>query len=132
VLGYAGVADVGRVVNPVQMRGQDQGALMQGVGHTLMESLEFSDGFPMNDSLIEYQVPRAHDMPEHESMRFVENEDGAGVYGIKGAGEGAIMPVASAIANAVFDATGVRVCDLPLSPERIWRAMRAANVEVEA
>jgi CO/xanthine dehydrogenase Mo-binding subunit len=132
VLGYAGVADVGRVVNPVQMRGQDQGALMQGVGHTLMESLEFSDGFPMNDSLIEYQVPRAHDMPEHESMRFVENEDGAGVYGIKGAGEGAIMPVASAIANAVFDATGVRVCDLPLSPERVWRAMRAANVEVEA
>jgi CO/xanthine dehydrogenase Mo-binding subunit len=132
VLGYSSLADVGRVVNPVQMSGQEQGALMQGVGHALMESLEFSDGFPLNDSLIDYHVPRASDAPRHTTQHFVENADGAGVFGLKGAGEGAIVPVAPAIANAVFDATGVRVCELPLSPERMWRALRAAGVEVAA
>jgi CO/xanthine dehydrogenase Mo-binding subunit len=132
VLGYSSLADVGRVVNPVQMRGQEQGALMQGLGHALMEALEFSDGFPLNDSLIGYRVPRASDVPRHTTQHFAENADGAGVYGLKGAGEGAIVPVAPAIANAVFDATGVRVCDLPLSPERMWRALRAAGVEVAA
>jgi CO/xanthine dehydrogenase Mo-binding subunit len=132
VLGYSSLADVGRVINPVQMRGQEAGALMQGLGHALMESLEFSDGFPLNDSLISYQVPRASDVPRHTTQHFTENADGAGVYGLKGAGEGAIVPVAPAIANAVFDATGVRVDDLPLSPERVWRALRAAGVEVAA
>ncbi|HET6550175.1 MAG TPA: xanthine dehydrogenase family protein molybdopterin-binding subunit [Solirubrobacter sp.] len=127
VLSYASLADVGRVVNPVQMRGQEQGAFIQGLGHALMESLEFEAGYPMNDSLVDYHVPRAGDVPPAQAVQLVENHDGAGAFGIKGGGEGAIMPVAPAVANAVFDAIGVRIGDLPLTPERVWRAMRGAG-----
>jgi CO/xanthine dehydrogenase Mo-binding subunit len=130
VLAYASLADVGRVVSPAQMLGQEHGALMQGMGHTLMESLDFTDGHPDNDSMLDYHVPRARHFPRHETAHFVENGDGPGIHGVKGAGEGAILPVAAAISNAVFDATGVRMTELPLTPERVWRALQAAGVPV--
>lgn len=122
--GYASVADVGKAVNPALLAGQERGAIVQGIGHTLYEALEWEDGHLVNDSLVEYRVPRIGDVPTAFTEAFVENADGPGPFGAKGAGEGGILPVGAAVANAVRDATGVRMTELPLTPERVWRALR--------
>lgn len=124
LLGYASVADVGRVVNPLLLTGQEQGAIVQGLGHSLYESLEWEEGYPLTDSLLEYRVPRITDVPDDVLETFVENHGGPGPFGVKGAGEAGIIPVGAAIANAVTRALGVRVRELPLSPERVWLASR--------
>lgn len=124
LVGYASVADVGKAVNPALLAGQERGAIVQGIGHTLYEALEWDDGHLVNDTLVEYRVPRIEDVPTAFTETFVENADGPGPFGAKGAGEGGILPVAAAVANAVRDATGVRMTELPLTPERVWRALR--------
>jgi len=121
---YRSIADVGRAVNPLLMEGQEEGAVAQGIGHTLFEALEWEDGMLMNDSMLEYRVPRISDMPTYMHGELAEAEDGPGPFGLKGAGEGGLIPVGGAVANAVFDATGVRIRELPLTPERVWRAIR--------
>lgn len=124
LLRYASVADVGRALNPITAEGQDEGATMMAIGHTFFESLEFDDGEPLNANLVEYRVPRTEDLPAEEFHTILlENGDGAGPYGAKGAGEGGIIPVSPAVANAVRRATGVRIRELPLTPERVWRAL---------
>jgi CO/xanthine dehydrogenase Mo-binding subunit len=125
----ASVADVGYAINPQTCEGQDEGALMMGIGHTMFEELEFSDGELQNASLVEYRVPRVEDLPKRSHTILLENRDGPGPFGSKGAGEGGTLAVAPAIANALHDATGVRVRDLPLTPERVWRALRARAEE---
>jgi CO/xanthine dehydrogenase Mo-binding subunit len=72
-------------------------------------------------------VPRAGDVPPRMSCRFVENGDGAGPFGAKGAGEGSLIPVSPAVANALARLAGVRLTELPLTPERVWRALRDAG-----
>jgi CO/xanthine dehydrogenase Mo-binding subunit len=121
---YRSIADVGRAVNPLLMEGQEEGAVAQGIGHTMFEALEWEDGMLMNDSMLEYRVPRISDMPTYMHGELAEAEDGPGPFGLKGAGEGGLIPVGGAVANAVFDATGVRIRELPLTPERVWRAIR--------
>ena len=74
-------------------------------------------------TLLLYRVPRADDVPDL-ACRFVENADGAGPFGAKGAGEGSLIPVSPAVANALARLTGVRLRELPLTPERVWRALR--------
>jgi CO/xanthine dehydrogenase Mo-binding subunit len=90
----------------------------------MFEALEWEDGMLMNDSMLEYRVPRISDMPTYMHGELAEAEDGPGPFGLKGAGEGGLIPVGGAVANAVFDATGVRIRELPLTPERVWRAIR--------
>ncbi len=125
LLSYTCLADVGRAINPKQCEAQDVGALMMGIGHTLFEEMVFSaSGSLMNPSMIEYRVPVTTDLPDTLETVLVENADGAGPFGAKGMGEGGGLPVAPAIANAVARATGVRIRDLPLTPERVWRALR--------
>jgi CO/xanthine dehydrogenase Mo-binding subunit len=121
---YMTVADVGKAINPVQAEGQDEGAAIQGLGHTLFESLEFENGQPLNANLIDYRVPRFTDLPPSFESSLVENRDGPGPYGAKGMGESGIVSTAPAVGNALFRATGVRVRELPLTPERVWRALR--------
>jgi CO/xanthine dehydrogenase Mo-binding subunit len=121
---YVSVADVGRAVNPLLLEGQDEGGVVQGLGHTLFEEMAYADGHLLNGTLLLYRVPRADDVPALE-CRFVENADGAGPFGAKGAGEGSLVPVSPAVANALARLTGVRLRDLPLTPERVWRALRA-------
>jgi CO/xanthine dehydrogenase Mo-binding subunit len=121
---YVTVADVGKAINPVQAEGQDEGAAAQGLGNTLFESLEYENGQPLNASLVDYRVPRFTDLPENFHSALVENGDGPGPYGAKGMGESGIVSVAPAVGNALYNATGARVRDLPLTPERIWRALR--------
>jgi len=121
---YVTVADVGKAINPLQAEGQDEGAAIQGLGHTLFESLVYENGQPLNAGLIDYRVPRFTDLPEQFDSILIENEDGPGPYGAKGMGESGIVSVAPAVGNALYRATGKRIRELPLTPERVWRALR--------
>ncbi|GGI33343.1 xanthine dehydrogenase family protein molybdopterin-binding subunit [Bradyrhizobium guangdongense] len=121
---YASAADVGRVINRVAAEGQDEGAAIMGIGHALYEVLEFEDGQPINATPIDYSIPRISDVPPVFDTILVENGDGPGPGGAKGMGEGAILPVAPAIANALFSTYGIRIPDLPMTPEKVWRALQ--------
>ena len=125
---YVSVADVGVAINPQQCEGQDEGASMQGLGHTLFEEMIYEDGQLLNPNLIDYRVPSFDDVPDHLETVMIENRDGPGPFGAKGMGEGGIVSAAPSVANALFEATGVRIKDLPLTPERVWRALRDAKV----
>jgi CO/xanthine dehydrogenase Mo-binding subunit len=125
---YVSVADIGRCINPQQCEGQDEGAVMQGLGHTLYEEMVYDGGQLLNANLVDYRVPRALDLPPRLRCVFVENGDGAGPFGAKGAGEGSLIPVSPAVGNALARLTGVRFRELPLTPERVWRALRARRL----
>jgi CO/xanthine dehydrogenase Mo-binding subunit len=122
---YVSVVDVGRAINPLLLEGQDEGGVVQGLGHTLLEEMRYEDGHLLNGTLLAYRVPRADDVPPALDCRFVENADGSGPFGAKGAGEGSLIPVSPAVANALARLIGVRLHDLPLTPERVWRALRS-------
>ncbi|MCI0811065.1 MAG: xanthine dehydrogenase family protein molybdopterin-binding subunit, partial [Chloroflexi bacterium] len=124
---YVSVADVGVAINPQQCEGQDEGACMQGLGHTLFEEMLYEDGQLLNPNLVDYKVPTFADLPGDLESIMIENHDGPGPFGAKGLGEGGIVSAAPSVANALFQATGVRIKDLPLTPERVWRALRDAG-----
>jgi CO/xanthine dehydrogenase Mo-binding subunit len=120
------VSDVGKAINPLQVRMQDEGAAIMGLGHTLMEHYIFDDrGRIRNLGAIDYRIPTSMDLPLELVSEIVENADGPGPYGSKGMSEGALLCVAPAVAAAVRDATGAVIRDLPLTPERVWRALQA-------
>lgn len=121
---YMTVADVGIAINPQQAEGQDEGAAIQGLGHTLFESLVYEQSQPLNANLVDYRVPRFTDLPSHFDSTLIENRDGPGPYGAKGMGESGIVSVAPAVGNALYRATGARIRELPLTPEKVWRALR--------
>ncbi len=119
------VSDVGKALNPLQVAMQDEGAAIQGLGHTLMEHYIYDEkGRIRNLGAIDYRIPTSMDLPLELVSEAIENEDGPGPYGSKGMSEGALLCVASAVGAAVRDATGVVIRDLPLTPERVWRALR--------
>src|SRR5215470_13992433 len=124
---YVSVADVGRRINPQQCEGQDEGAVLQGLGHTLFEEMLYDGGQLLNANLVDYRVPRAEDVPAALRCHFIENGDGAGPFGAKGMGEGSLIPVSPAVGNALRRLAGVRLHELPLTPERVWRALRARD-----
>jgi CO/xanthine dehydrogenase Mo-binding subunit len=121
---YVSIGDVGKAIHPAECVGQDEGAVMFGIGHSLREEMIYQDGLPLNPNLLNYRVPRFRDVPLEFKTILLENENGPGPYGSKGIGEGGILPVASAVAGALYNAVGVRMLELPLTPEKIWRAMR--------
>ncbi len=123
------VSDVGKALNPLQVRMQDEGAAIMGLGHTLMEQYIFDElGRIRNLGAIDYRIPTSMDLPHELRSEAVENGDGPGPYGSKGMSEGALLCVAPAVAAAVRDATGVAIRELPLTPERVWRAVQAGPV----
>jgi CO/xanthine dehydrogenase Mo-binding subunit len=122
---YVTVSDVGKALNPNQVHGQDDGAAVMGLGHTLMEHYIFDDaGRIRNLGAIDYRIPTAKDLPEELISASVENADGPGPYGAKGISEGSLLVTSPAVGSAVRDATGLVIRDLPLTPERVWRAMK--------
>ena len=122
---YVTVSDVGTAINPLQVRGQDEGAAIQGLGHTLMEHYVLDEsGRICNLGAIDYRIPTSMDLPIDLRSDVVENADGPGPYGAKGMSEGALLAVAPAVAAAVTQATGAVIRDLPLTPERVWRALK--------
>jgi len=124
---YISVADVGKAINPTQCEAQDEGAKIQGLGHTMFESMLYDNGQLINPNLIDYRVPFITDLPTIFESHLVENRDGPGPYGAKGMGESGIVSIAPAIGNAIARATGVRIRELPLTPEHVWRALRSAR-----
>jgi CO/xanthine dehydrogenase Mo-binding subunit len=124
---YVTAADAGKALHPIQCEGQDEGSAMMGFGHTFYESLQFDAGQIINSTLVDYKVPTFDDVPEKFESILIEDGNGPGPYGSKGLGEGGIIPVAPAVANAIAWSTGARIKELPLTPERVWRALREAN-----
>lgn len=119
------VSDIGKALNPQQVEAQDEGAAVMGLGHTLMEHLILDDhGRIRNLGALDYRIPTIEDIPQRIGSILIENADGPGPFGAKGAGEGGILAVAAAVGSAVAEATGVTIRDLPLTPERIWRAIQ--------
>ncbi|MBI2091161.1 MAG: xanthine dehydrogenase family protein molybdopterin-binding subunit [Deltaproteobacteria bacterium] len=127
VLRYVSVSDAGWVVNHVAAQGQEEGASMMALGHALFEELRWEDGQLLNPNLVDYRVPRFAELPRDLRTILLENGDGPGPFGAKGVGESGVFSVAPAIANAVRRATGVEIRDLPLNPERVWRALKRAG-----
>jgi CO/xanthine dehydrogenase Mo-binding subunit len=114
--------DVGKAINPLIVEGQIEGALAQGIGYALMEEILTDRGVTLNPSLADYHIPSAVDMPPIET-HIVEVPEPTGAYGAKGVGEPGLVPTAAAIANAIHDATGVRMTRLPMLPERVLEAL---------
>jgi CO/xanthine dehydrogenase Mo-binding subunit len=119
----ATIGDVGNAINPQLAEAQDVGAAIMGMGMAMREELVYEDGNLINGNLFDYRVPRTIDLPEMRTV-LVERGDGVGLYGAKGGGEGALNPVAPAIANALHRAVGVRLHEAPFTPERVWRALQ--------
>jgi CO/xanthine dehydrogenase Mo-binding subunit len=124
---FISVADVGKAIHPEHCVAQEEGAAMQGIGHTFFEQLVYENGQLINPNLIDYRVPTFSDVPEEFHTALVENGDGPGPFGVRGMAEGGILSVAPAVCNAIERATGVRIKELPLTAERVWRALKDTN-----
>ena len=121
------VHDVGRVLNPIGFHGQVEGGLVQALGHAMMEDLTVDEsGRVSNPSLADYKAPTQPDIPELETI-LVEAPSGWGNYNIKAVGEHSNITTAAAIANAVYDATGVRPYEIPIHPERLLAGLRGRD-----
>ena len=119
--------DVGRAINPAAVRGQIAGGSSQGMGYALMEDFVVKDGVPQTPSLAEYLIPTSVDFPTNQVI-ILESGSGVGPFGAKGIGEPALTPAPAAVANAVADAIGVRIHELPLTPERVLAALERRNL----
>ncbi len=128
VLRYVAVQDVGTAVNPLSVRGQIEGGVMQGLGQALSEACTFTDGKMDNPNLLDYKIFSALDAPPVE-VHLIQHPCATGPLGAKGVGEPPIIPPPAVIANAVHDAVGVRIHDLPVTPEKIVRALKARRAE---
>lgn len=126
---YVTAADAGKALHPLQCEGQDEGSAMMGFGHTFYETYHYEGGQIINSTLVDYKVPTFDDVPDEFESILIEDANGPGPYGAKGLGEGGIIPVAPAVANAVFWSTGARVKSLPLTPEKVWRALKEVSNE---
>ena len=127
VVRYATAADVGKAINPLFCRQQLRGGAITGIGLALMEQLVYQDGLLINPNFLDYNLPRFLDIPEEIIPILIENPHPEGPYGAKGLGETALIPAPPAIANAIEDAVGVRITDLPITPERVFLAMQRKN-----
>lgn len=116
--------DCGKAINLTSVEGQMEGSLSMGLGEALFEEVKFdSKGRILNPNLAEYKIPTALDMPDIECI-IIESNEPNGPFGAKEVGEGAIMPTIPAILNAVYDAVGVRIQELPVTPERVYMALK--------
>lgn len=123
ILRMVAAHDVGRVLNPQTLRGQIYGALAQGVGYALTEEVRTEQGRVLNAGFRDYKIPTIHEMDFPIDLELVETDDAEGPFGAKGVGEPGLVPTAPAIANAIYDAVGVRIRDLPITPEKIVAAL---------
>lgn len=115
--------DVGRALNPLLVQGQVEGSVYMGLGEALMEEQVFRRGLHKIPSMLDYKSPTFLETPEIETI-LIETNDPNGPYGAKEAGQGPLLPVMPAIANALYDAVGVRIDEIPIHPEKIYKALR--------
>lgn len=114
--------DVGKAINPQNVEGQIEGGTVQGLGMAVMEDQVIDKGITINADMTNYLVPSIQDIPKFESV-LIENEDSGGPFGSKGVGEPTLIAASPAVANAVYDAIGVRIKELPITPEKILDAL---------
>ena len=129
LLKYATAVDVGKAISPLGCRQQLAGAAITGIGQALFEEIAYDNGQLINPNLVDYVLPSLGDMPTVIDPIAVEVPDRNGPFGAKGIGESALIPVAPAIANAIYDACGVRVKDLPIKAEKIYLALEEAKAK---
>ena len=125
ILRYIAVHDSGRIIHPEAARGQIIGGVVQGIGYALMEEIPMDPdtGAPLTLNFDSFKIPNLMDIPPIEAV-LIEEPDPIGPYGAKALGEPPLVPVAAAIANAVNDATGVRICELPITAEKVLSGIR--------
>jgi CO/xanthine dehydrogenase Mo-binding subunit len=126
VLALAACYDVGRAINRNSVEGQMEGGAAMGLGYALLEEDRVAEGVTLTPNLMTYLIPTALDVPDVTTI-VLESGEGMGPWGARGIGEPAMVPTAPAVANAVRDAVGVRLTRLPITPERLWRAMQDAH-----
>jgi CO/xanthine dehydrogenase Mo-binding subunit len=124
VVRYAAAHDVGFAINPAGVEGQIQGGVAQGIGMGLMEEIIYEEGRVTNPSLTDYKVPTIADVPDVDVI-IVEHPNRDGPFGAKGVGESPVVEPPAALANAVHRAVGARIRDLPITPEKVLRALEA-------
>lgn len=122
VLKVLAAHNVGKAVFPAGVEGQIQGGVAMGLGYALSEEVIFSEGRPLNDSFLDYRIPTMEDVPDIIPI-IVEKENARIPEDIRGIGEPPTIPTAAAVANAVYDAVGIRLKHLPLTPERVFRGL---------
>src|SRR5215510_4482843 len=128
LLKYATAVDVGKAINPLGCRQQLSGAAITGIGQAMFEEIAYDNGQLINPNLVDYVLPSLGDMPPVIDSICVEVPDRNGPFGAKGIGESALIPVAPAIANAIYDAVGVRIKDLPIKAEKIFFELQQKQV----
>jgi CO/xanthine dehydrogenase Mo-binding subunit len=124
ILRMVAAHDVGKVLNPPALKGQIYGALAQGIGYTLYEQLQTEKGRILNSNFRDYKIPTIAEMSFPIELDLVETNDEFGPFGAKGVAEPGLVPTAPAIANAIYNAVGVRIQDLPITPEKVLAALK--------
>jgi CO/xanthine dehydrogenase Mo-binding subunit len=115
--------DVGQAINPQQVVGQIEGAVVQAQGYAMLENFQMKDGYVLTPHLSTYLIPGVLDIPDRVDSIIVEHPDPRGPYGVRGMGEMPYLPLTPALVAAVHDATGVWFDDFPLTPERVLRGL---------
>jgi CO/xanthine dehydrogenase Mo-binding subunit len=123
VLGIWAAHDVGRAVNPQGVEGQIEGGIVQALGQALMEDYKLHEGRTSTSGFAKYILPTSLDVP-HITSIILEDPDPIGPLGVKGIGEPAMVPTIPAVMNAIYDAVGVRITDLPATPEKVLAAIK--------
>jgi nicotinate dehydrogenase medium molybdopterin subunit len=123
VLRITAVHDCGKAINPILAEGQIEGGVAMGLGAAIMEEMVVRDGKVVNAQLTDYVIPTSLDVPEIVAA-IVERPDPTGPFGAKGIGEPSLIPTAPAIVNAIQDAVGIRIRDLPATPEKVFKALQ--------
>ena len=118
--------DTGTIINAREHQGQINGGVMNGIGFALMEELRFEDGRVTTGSLGDYKIPTIQDIPELVTAMLPQAPRGNGPYGVKGIGEIPTIPTAAAICNAIADASGARIRDLPATAEKVYEALKGS------
>ncbi|UCC41618.1 MAG: xanthine dehydrogenase family protein molybdopterin-binding subunit [Candidatus Aminicenantes bacterium] len=124
ILRMVAAHDVGKVLNPLALKGQIYGALAQGVGYALYENLESQEGKILNPNFRDYKIPRVSEMTFPIDLEFIETDDSLGPFGAKGVAEPGLVPTAPAIANAIYDAVGIRIHELPITPQKLLAELK--------
>jgi xanthine dehydrogenase molybdenum-binding subunit len=128
VLRLIGAFDVGRAMNPAHVEGQITGGEIMGIGYALTEGLVIRDGKICNNNFTDYRILRACDAPAIDAI-IVESHEPTAAFGAKGVGEITNVGTASAIANAIFDAVGIRVTELPITQEKVFGGLHSEGRE---
>ncbi len=129
VLKIAAAHDCGRAINPMMVEGQIEGGISMGLGYGLLEEIVQENGVVKNPQFTDYILPTALDMPADIQVAIVEEPVNTGPFGAKGVGEPSLIPTAPAIINAIYDAVGVRIRELPATPDKILAALKEKQAQ---